>query len=94
MTTCSRSGCTKKLRSNNTTGMCGSACLSPDAPPSIRAKVAKATEVSEVTPATPTEGSALARFRLVAGALGVDADGELEVFAQAWLDGLKAKLEE
>lgn len=34
---CTRAGCGKTLRSNNTRGYCGNGCLSLDAPPSIRA---------------------------------------------------------
>lgn len=35
--TCKRAGCGKKLRANNTKGVCASSCLSSDAPPAHRA---------------------------------------------------------
>lgn len=97
---CSRTGCEKKLRSNNTKGTCGSGCESPEAPAYQRAKGvggkpkqarAKAEPVTldEVTEVT---GSA-ARFRAVHDAMGMDPDKTLEEFYASWLDGIRQALE-
>ena len=100
--TCSRPGCEKKLRSDNSSGKCASNCLSSEAPPAHRAKGAgsRVTIVDDATPPRAkapkrTEnGASLTRFRLVADALGKDADAILEEFAQAWLEALAQKLED
>ena len=86
MTTCSRSDCTKKLRSNNTTGHCATGCLSDEAPPSSRAKA--------TAPKPEARGSltAMERLRDVAQVLNLDPDAVLEEFAQAWLEELRGKL--
>lgn len=102
MTTCSRTGCTKKLRRNNTTGMCATGCHSAEAPAGRRASLgATATVVSrepysmEITERPATAPSdALAKFRVVAEALGKKPDELLGEFAQAWLEELRAKLED
>lgn len=96
MSTCSRTGCTKKLNANNRSGACATGCLSPEAPASVRAKGKEPAAIG--TP--PQDGAmvastgALARFRTVAEALGFEPDDILEEFAQEWLNGLKAKLTE
>lgn len=97
MTTCSRTGCTKTLRSNNTTGLCATNCLSPDAAPSHRAKAVDGAggelgRTRAEKPAAET-GNAMAKFRAVAEVVGLDPDQVLEEFAQSWLDGLRETLE-
>lgn len=103
MSTCSRSGCTKYLRASNTKGVCASGCLSPEAPASLRAKgiTVKASAPVESLEAghdiryvETQQSTPVDRFRTVAHALGLDPDTILNEFAQAWLDGLKAKLTE
>lgn len=78
--TCTRSGCGKKLRPNNTTGECGSGCLSMEAPPAKRASQGGEEDV-------------LVRFRKVAKALGKDPDEILENSARKvaaqWLQTLE-----
>lgn len=95
---CSRTGCDKKLRSNNKTGECGSGCLSPDAPPAKRAKgvstTTPASSTSSAPPSTPEPGANMARFRQVASAVGADADAVLEEFCGEWLKGVRAALDE
>lgn len=92
--TCSRPDCDKKLRSNNTTGQCATGCRSPEAPASVRATGTRSSKPRSSSPSTNNTEGALERFRVVCGALGLDADAELEAFAQAWLDGVKAKVAE
>lgn len=106
--TCSRPGCDKKLRSNNTSGKCSTGCRSPEAAPSQRAadvegtvkasQTAPVAKVSRGAPA-PTSGdevslTPLAKFRMVAEALGKDPAAILNEFAGAWLEALAEKLEE
>lgn len=67
---CKRTGCTRKLRSNNASGVCTSNCGSSDAPPS----------------AGGGEKSVMKRFKSVASALGKDPNKILEEAAQTWLD--------
>ncbi len=98
MTTCTRSGCNKKLRKDNAKGLCSSNCESPDAPPFARAKgVAagpKREAAKEVTaPATLSHEATIQRFRSVTEAVGRDPDEMIAEFAQAWLDGLREKLQ-
>ena len=93
--TCSRAGCGKTLRSTNTQGVCGSGCLSDEAPPSMRAGGSaggrsKAAKV-DAPPAAP---GALGRFRVVAEALGKDPDALLEAFAESWLGALRERVED
>jgi len=96
MTTCSRIGCTKKLRTDNTKGVCSKNCLSMEAPPAARAEGVSATSpvarVKIIKGEEITTGSAMKRFREVAEVVGLDADQVLEEFAQSWLDGLREKL--
>lgn len=105
--TCTRAGCGKALRSNNTKGVCGSGCLSSEAPPAKRAnRYAEAEERGggdRPTPPTPPRPGALVpaggqesveRFRLVAGALGLDPNQVLGQFADAWLAGLRNRIEQ
>jgi len=84
--TCGRPGCDKKLRRNNTTGMCGSGCRSSEAPKSHR--VASSPSTKPVRAA-----GALQKLRTVAEALGKDPDAILEEFASEWLAHLAATLE-
>lgn len=80
--TCSRPGCEKTLKPNNTKGMCSSGCLGPEAPISLRAAAAG-------TDAPAGEEDVLVRFRRVAKALGKDPnailDGACRKVAEAWL---------
>lgn len=89
MTTCSRTGCPKKLRSNNTTGHCATNCESMDAPPSARAGNLKAAAKR----VEATDDATMVRFRRVAEAVGKDPEEMIREFAQAWLDGLRSTLE-
>lgn len=91
MAICSRSGCTKTLRSDNSSGACSSNCQSPDAPPSMRARVT--TPVRETPPAKREVLEAslddiMVRFRAVATGLGRNPDAILAQAAQGWLDSL------
>lgn len=70
---CSRSGCTKKLRSNNTTGMCATGCESSESGGGKKAK--RSSDV-------------MRRFKLVARALGKNPDEVLEEAAQGWLNAV------
>lgn len=98
---CSRTGCGKKLRSDNSTGECGSNCLSPEAPP---AKRAKGVEGSTATPSSSRkpaakrvprkQDDALERFRTVMTALGKDPEAMLAEFADEALGALRSALEE
>lgn len=89
---CSRPGCGKQLRRTNTVGACATGCLSAEAPASQRRKDTRYRPRPGYTP--PTDGAVLGRFRTVCAALKIDPDAELEVFAQAWLDGLREKVTE
>lgn len=95
---CSRPGCGKKLRSNNHTGECGSGCLSPDAPPTKRAKGASGASSPAPKRAAPKRKKLsereeiMASFRAVASGLGKDPDEEIEKFATGWLDALRERL--
>lgn len=70
--------CGKKLRADNTRGACSS-CLSKAGASSL----------------SPTKKKAKAdtkkRFRIVAEALGADADALLEEFMSGWLENIRAK---
>lgn len=97
--TCSRPGCGKKLYRSNTSGDCSSGCLSPEAPPSLRARATSssrpaAAKARPVAAKKSDDGTALERFRVVCSALGRDPDAELEEFAEGWLDALREKLGE
>jgi hypothetical protein len=105
--TCTRTDCGKKLRNDNSSGKCSSSCRSPEAPPSLRAEgVQAAVKASPTAPAltpprvwsaAPTDTVTLmplAKFRMVAEAIGKDPAAILNEFAQAWLDGLAEKLED
>lgn len=93
MSVCSRRGCGKQLRSNNTTGMCGSGCLSPDAPPSLRAAGVDGDDILDDKPKKVGRSDVQKRFRAVAVALGKDPDAILDEAAQAWLDVIAKAVE-
>jgi hypothetical protein len=91
MATCSRNGCTKTLRIDNSSGACSSNCQSPDAPPSQRARVTNPREAAppkkhEVLEASPDE--VMVRFTQVATGLGKDPNAILAEAAQGWLDSV------
>ena len=93
---CSRPDCGKKLRANNTTGSCATGCLSPEAPAGKRAKgsgTSRREGKRAAAPESAGSSGALERFRQVATGLGLDPDAQLEAFAQAWLDEVRAKVE-
>jgi len=98
MTTCSRSGCTKKLRKDNAKGVCSSNCDSPEAPAAQRAKgigaaAPKHEAAKEIyAPEKLSHAETIKIFRDVAEAVGRDPDEMIAEFAQAWLDGLREKL--
>lgn len=75
---CKRPGCTKKLRSNNESGVCSSACESKEAPASKGSSRAS---------------SVMKRFRQVALALGKDPNAILEEAAAGWLDAVLKAIE-
>jgi hypothetical protein len=97
--TCSRIGCGKQLRDSNSKGVCSSGCRSMEAPPAQRADelrdaAPKAKRTTAPTVATPADGKTeLERFRIVAPALGHDAEALLEAFAHEWLDVIRGRLE-
>lgn len=92
MTTCSRPGCNKKLRTDNSTGECSSNCHSPEAPPAKRAAGA-GVKVQVVVPERAprekrTAGGGLSvaeRFRMVFAGLGRDPEEMLAGFMEASL---------
>lgn len=89
---CRRNGCGKKLRSNNTTGVCATGCFSSEAPPSTRAGAAvKSPRVSKAPKADAAD--VMARFRAVATGLGKSPDVILQDAAQAWLLALEELLD-
>lgn len=88
---CERYGCGKKLRKDNTKGVCSTGCLSSLAPATARAKTTNAHPAAPA-PAPRGERSALERFRLVCDALGKDAEAELEHLASQWLRALAEKV--
>lgn len=98
MSTCSRTGCTKELRSNNKTGVCGSGCLSPEAPPAKRAAGVsgasspkpKAAPKPRPSPPSPASDDVMTRFHTVTAALDMDGHAILREAAQAWLDQVRA----
>lgn len=96
MTTCSRSGCTKKLRKDNSLGKCSSNCESPDAPPSHRAKGIEGRGLGN-PPAKQLEAStaqgAAVKFRAVHDAMGMDPEKTLEEFYSSWLEGIRQALD-
>lgn len=95
MTTCSRSGCTKKLRIDNSKGCCSSGCLSADAPPAGRAKgVVAIAAKPKVKPdeVTAAQGAAV-KFRAVHDAMGMDPEKTLEEFYSSWLEGIRQALD-
>ncbi len=97
MTTCTRAGCGKTLRKNNTKGTCGSGCLSAEAPAYQRAKAAGAAKAttSALAVGTPaTGGTALQRMRALCELLERDFDVTLEAFATEWLREVREKLDE
>lgn len=99
MSTCSRTGCTKTLRSNNTTGHCATNCESPEAPASSRAKGVEGGKPARRSPRATAETVAGAgsdggaRFRAVHDAMGMDPEKTLEEFYASWLEGIRQALE-
>lgn len=79
-TYCSREGCTKKLRANNTKGVCSSGCE------------AQASS-SPATGGGKTKSSVMKSFRTVATALGKDPNAILEEAAKTWLDAIRRAVE-
>lgn len=78
--TCTRAGCGKQLRKDNSKGVCSANCLSPDAPAADRDPNA--------------DGDVLKRFRRVAKALGKDPEAILDEamrkVAAQWLETVEA----
>lgn len=91
---CSRPGCTKKLRPDNRSGMCWSGCLSPEAPPSLRAGSGTRAPARPAPreDASLADDDAMKRFRAVAEGLGFSPDALLNEFAETWLSEVKAKV--
>ena len=92
--------CGKKLRKDNRVGVCGDATA-------CRARVAAGADSSIYEVKAPSESRtkpkaeppetkhalpAMERFRIVADALGEDADALLEAFAESWLAQLKERV--
>ena len=101
--TCTK--CGKKLRRDNVAGVCGDpkACRARVAAEAradghdLSIYDVKAPSESRAKPkAEPPETKhalpAMERFRIVADALGEDADGLLEAFAESWLAQLKERV--
>jgi hypothetical protein len=94
--------CAKALRSDNTKGVCGKCQakgrLAENAPATPTAEADTSIyDVKTSGEAAPrrrakAEKSALQRFRIVAEALGEDAEGLLEAFAESWLEQLKGRV--
>lgn len=81
---CSRAGCTKKLRSNNTTGMCSVNCEAwKDEAPVKAAPRASSRRASET----------MRSFKTVARALGKNPDAILEEAASTWLEAVRKAVE-
>jgi len=79
--TCSRPGCNKPLRANNTKGVCATGCRSPEATSGRAASSPRADD------------DVLVRFKRVAKALGKDPNAILEdatrKVAAQWLKTLE-----
>lgn len=98
--TCSRLGCSKKLRSDNTKGVCSvmktcganrsdaepTAAADEEAPDKMAAPKARRTS----SPKAPAAAKTLERFRLLAEALDFDPDELLAEFAAGWLERARA----
>ena len=92
--------CSKKLRTNNTKGICGvcqargrtleNAPATPDV--SLYDVKAPSESAGRPKPAARAKSDALKRFRVVAEALDEDADALLEAFAESWLAQLKERV--
>lgn len=100
--------CGKKLRRDNVAGICGDskACRervaqagdssiydvkAPSESAAVRKYEARVVIAGQPAPEKP-KLAALERFRIVANALGEDADGLLEAFAESWLAQLKGRV--
>lgn len=86
--TCST--CSKKLRKNNSGDLCTSCRRGPD----VGAPVTKRKPVPVKAANDEAPDSVLAKFRVVADALGENPDAILADYAQGWLDRLRAKVVE
>lgn len=96
---CTRYGCSRQLRSHNTTGVCSSNCESADAPAAARAAgvkraptstSAKTVELPPSSVAGKANASAIMkRFEKVTETLGLDPEVILAEAAQGWMDGLR-----
>lgn len=82
--------CGKKLRSDNTKGVCAN-CQSRGRTLEGAPTDGPAVEPAERKPRKSAE-SALKRFRAVAAGLGEDPDELLETFAEEWLEALRENL--
>lgn len=79
--------CGKRLRADNKRGAC-SKCLRSG---NRKGAVSPASKEAPRPPVAAVEvkGTAVSRFKIVAGALGFDGEGMLEEYAKTWLDGLR-----
>lgn len=104
---CGRTGCSRYLRRDNTSGVCSTNCESMDAPPSHRAKnvqpAKKSDDILDYTPGSPSNATKAekpkldvdavkAKFIAVTKALNLDAEVILAEAMQGWMDGLSALL--
>lgn len=97
MPQCSRNGCTKQLRKDNSKGVCSSNCESPEAPPNKQVagvKRAPATTSERRAASAPAKeqgdhAAVFAKFRTVADTLGLDSEAILAEAAQGWLDAVR-----
>lgn len=92
-TQCTR--CGKKLRSDNSKGVCADAqkCASRTSGGDASVYDVKApSERTATTKPARAKSETLKRFRVVAEALDEDADALLEAFAESWLAQLKERV--
>lgn len=82
---CGRTGCGRRLRSNNTTGVCGSNCLSREAPETKRAPGVDGGTAGPAGPVNLKTDPVYKRFCTVASALGKDPNALLLAAAASWL---------
>jgi hypothetical protein len=89
-TQCTR--CGKKLRSDNSKGVCADAQKCASRISESDGSVYDVKTTSEQAPARRAKSDTLKRFRVVAAALDEDADALLEAFAESWLAQLKERV--
>lgn len=88
--------CGKKLRADNTKGVCGKCQSNGKRLENAPRGDAGDDQVLERTalPKTPPKSDAVKRFRVVAEAMGYDADELLATYAEGWLAAVKQSVDQ